>query len=78
MKVILLAILLVALALAGLAVRILLKKDGQFPSIHIGGNKHLKERGISCATSYDKMEQAKAKKELRFKEIKLREDGDSL
>ncbi|MDX9881802.1 MAG: hypothetical protein RBS73_07020 [Prolixibacteraceae bacterium] len=69
-KIILLAVALVALALLGLAIRILLKKDGQFPNGHIGGNKHMKERGISCATSFDKMEQAKAKKELQFKKIK--------
>jgi hypothetical protein len=26
----------------------------RFPNIHIGGNKALKERGISCATSQDR------------------------
>ena len=33
----------------------------RFPNIHIGGNKALKERGISCATSQDREAQAKAK-----------------
>ncbi len=53
--VIILAIILVALAVVGLAISMILKKDGKFPELHIGRNKHLKERGISCATSQDKM-----------------------
>ena len=33
----------------------------RFPNIHIGGNKALKERGITCATSQDREAQAKVK-----------------
>ncbi|HBL77259.1 MAG TPA: hypothetical protein DD458_18680 [Prolixibacteraceae bacterium] len=73
-KVILLAIVLVTLALFGLAISILLKKGGQFPNTHIGGNKYLKQKGVSCAQTFDKMEQAKAKKELQFKKMKLASD----
>ncbi len=76
-KVFLLAIALVTLALFGLAITILLKKDGKFPNIHIGGNKHLKKQGITCAQTYDKIEQSKAKKELSFKELSLLEDSTS-
>ncbi len=71
MKVFLLAIVLVTLVLLGLAVSILFKKDGKFPNTHIGGNKHLKKKGIYCAQTFDKMEHAKAKKENQYKEVKL-------
>jgi len=74
-KVILIAIFLMALVFLGLATRILLKKGGTFPNTHIGGNKELKKRGISCAQTYDKIEQAKVKKEFRFK--KIAEDSDT-
>lgn len=70
-KVILLAIALVSLALLGLAVRILFKKGGEFPNTHIGGNKHMKQKGIYCAQTFDKIEQAKARKEVQFKKMKL-------
>lgn len=70
-KIILLAVGLMAVAMLGLAIRILLKKNGEFPNTHIGGNKNMKKKGIYCAQTYDKIEQAKAKKELRFKQMKL-------
>ena len=34
----------------------------KFPNIHIGGNKALKDRGITCATSQDREAQNQAKK----------------
>ena len=74
-KVFLLVLTLVTIALFGLAISILLKKDGKFPNIHIGSNKHMKERGITCAQSFDKVEQAKVKKKLSFKEISIIEDA---
>ncbi len=70
-KIILLAIAFVTLAMLGLATRILLKKDGKFPNTHVGGNKYLRKQGIACATTQDKVEQAKAKKEMQFKNLKL-------
>jgi len=69
LKLILIAIVLMTFVVVALATQILLKKGGKFPNSHIGGNKHMKERGISCAQTYDKIEQAKARKELRFKSI---------
>jgi hypothetical protein len=75
-KLILLAIILMAFVVAGLAIKILLKKDGKFPNTHIGGNKHMKERGVSCAQTYDKIEQAKVRRELQFKNL-LVEDSDA-
>ncbi len=74
LKLFLVAIVLVAIAFAGLAIKILFEKRGQFPNLHIGGNKHMKERGITCAQTFDKIEQAKARKELSFKELTILKD----
>ncbi len=49
MKVFLLAVVLLALAVAGLAVTILVRKDGKFPDGEISHNKELRRRGIICA-----------------------------
>lgn len=73
LKLVILVIVLMAFVVAALATKILLKKGGEFPNTHIGGNKYLKSKGISCAQTEDKIEQAKARKELRFKKIFLDE-----
>lgn len=41
-----------------LAVRILLKKGGTFHSQHIGQSKAMRERGIHCVQSMDRIEHA--------------------
>ncbi|MGV8095946.1 MAG: hypothetical protein AB2L24_29190 [Mangrovibacterium sp.] len=68
------AIVLVALCFAGLAIKIIVSKRGRFPNIHIGNNRALKERGITCIQAYDKMEQAKVRKEYKFKNVSLAND----
>lgn len=70
-KIILLSVALVAIAMFGFAVRILLKKDGQFPNTHVSGNRYLKRQGIYCAQTQDKVEQAKARKKVNYKGVKL-------
>jgi len=67
LKVIFLAIVILALVVAGLAVQILFRKGGKFPDIHIGSNKYLKSKGVTCAQTFDKMEQAEVSKEFRVK-----------
>ena len=42
------------IAVLAMAFRPLFVKGGRFPNIHIGGNKALKQRGITCATSQDR------------------------
>ena len=49
------------IAVLAMAFRPLFLKK-RFPNIHIGGNKALKERGITCATSQDREAQNQAKK----------------
>lgn len=69
LKVFLLSAGIMAFVFVGMSIKILVKKGGKFPNTHIGGNKNMKSRGISCAQTYDKIEQAKVKKEFRFKQI---------
>ena len=71
LKVILLSVVILAIALAGLAVQILFKKGGKFPNTHVGGNRYLRSKGVTCIQTYDKIEQSKVKKELRFKDLTL-------
>gem|GEM_PF-1404009 len=73
LKVVLLAIVIMALVLVGLALQMLFKKGGTFPNTHIGSNKYMKDNGVTCAQTFDKIEQAKARKEFRFKQLSLDE-----
>ena len=75
LKLLLIAIILVGVAFAGLAIKVLIEKKGKFPNLHIGSNKHMRQRGITCAQTFDKIEQAKARKELSFKELSLLKDS---
>ena len=49
------------IAVLAMAFRPLFIKGGRFPNIHIGGNKALKQRGITCATSQDREAQSSNK-----------------
>ncbi|WP_318347361.1 hypothetical protein [Aquipluma nitroreducens] len=73
LKIILLSVVIMALVLVGLALQTLFKKGGTFPDTHIGSNKYMKENGVTCAQTFDKIEQAKVRKELRFKQLLLDE-----
>lgn len=48
MKIILIAIVLLALAFAGIAIKILVKKDGKFSGTCASNNPMLQEEGGSC------------------------------
>ncbi len=53
-KVFLLSICLMGFVAFLMSIKILFKKNGKFPNIHIGGNKEMVKRGITCATSQDR------------------------
>jgi len=74
LKVLLLAIALVGIAMAGMAITILVKKGGKFPNTHISGNKYLKQNGIYCAQTQDKIEQASGFKKVKFENLTLSKD----
>ena len=58
-KLIVISIVLVLIAVALLGVRIYFFKNKRFPSLHIGEQKALKDKGIDCATSQDRQAQKK-------------------
>ncbi|GAP68782.1 hypothetical protein BA6E_10556 [Bacteroidales bacterium 6E] len=66
-----LAALMVGVAFALMAIRMLIKKGGKFPNTHVSGNKYLKSQGVSCATSYDRMEQQKVRQQINLKNLKI-------
>jgi len=65
-KLILASVVILGIGFIGFAITILVKKNGQFPETHIGKTDFLKKEGVSCATSQDKLEQAKAYKKGQF------------
>lgn len=70
MQVILLTIALLGIAFLGMAFNLIIRKK-RFPETHVGHNKEMHKRGIVCAKTWDKLEQKKAKEELRFKNVSL-------
>ena len=59
-------VILLGLALVGLGLTMLIKKNGKFPETHIGKNKAMKERGIHCANTTDRLERR------NYKPVKLK------
>lgn len=68
------SVIIVAIAFAFLGIKILFEKNGKFPNMHIGGNKDLAKRGITCATTQDR--EAQKQKTVKVKTMDL--DGDSM
>lgn len=75
-KIVLLSVVVMSLVMVALALQTILKKNGKFPNSHIGSNKYMKENGVTCAQTFDKIEQAKARKELQFKQLSLDESNE--
>ena len=48
LKLLLLSVAIITLSLIGLAISMLIKKGGKFPSSSVGKNKAMRERGITC------------------------------
>lgn len=49
----------IAIAFMLLAIKIIVKKGGKFPNPHIGANKALADKGITCAISTDARDRGK-------------------
>ena len=56
---ILLTMAIVALAFILLGIKVIFVKGGKFPNTHIGANKEMKKRGISCALSTDSVDRSR-------------------
>lgn len=54
LKIILITMLIVAICVALLCIKILVKKNGRFPNIHVSGSKAMRQRGIGCVQSQDR------------------------
>lgn len=65
-KTLLFTLLIIAISIVLLAITIIIKKNGRFPNIHVGGNKNMRKRGIKCAQSQDK--DARKENPMRVKE----------
>ncbi|HOI27871.1 MAG: hypothetical protein M0P12_11890 [Paludibacteraceae bacterium] len=68
LKVFLLTLVIVLCAVILLGVNILFKKNGRFPNTHIGASKAMRDRGIFCAQTQDRM--ARMKKEEKLENTK--------
>lgn len=53
LKLLIITSILLIVSFAGLAISILIKKNGIFPNTHISQNKALKSKGITCAQYID-------------------------
>lgn len=71
LPVILIASVLLGIGFLGMAIQIIFTNKKKVLNTHIGGNKSMMERGITCAQTWDKTEQKKAREELKFEELKL-------
>lgn len=58
-KVLLIVIIIVGISVLLLGIKVFFTKNGKFPNTHIGGNKALSKRGITCAKTDDKLAQQK-------------------
>ena len=71
LKVVLITIALVTTAVLALSIRIVLVKDGKFPETHISRNKAMKNKGIHCVKTMDRMEQTKIDIQNKYKDVTL-------
>jgi hypothetical protein len=53
LKLLILSAVLVGFALLAMAVSIIAKPGGRFPDTHVGHNKEMRKRGITCAQNTD-------------------------
>lgn len=70
LPVMLIAVVLIGLAFFGLAIQIVFTNRKKILNTHIGGNKNMMERGITCAQTWDKMEQRKGRK-IKYENFRL-------
>lgn len=53
-RTLLFTLLIIAICVALLAIKVIIKKNGRFPNTHVGGNKAMRKRGIKCVQSQDR------------------------
>ena len=55
-KLLIITVVFVGIALLALALRVLIKRGGRFPDTHISHNKEMRNRGIHCYQTQEKLE----------------------
>ena len=60
-KLLLITLVFLAIALLAMGIRILLKRGGMFPETHVSQNINMREKGVHCYKTQDKVEQVKVK-----------------
>ena len=53
-RTLLFTLLIIAICVALLAIKVIIKKNGRFPNTHVGGNREMRKRGIKCVQSQDR------------------------
>jgi hypothetical protein len=53
LKVLIISILFIAVTMAGLGIRMLLRPGGRFPETHVSRSAEMRKRGITCAQLTD-------------------------
>ncbi|MCJ7447564.1 MAG: hypothetical protein MUO72_07725 [Bacteroidales bacterium] len=53
LKLLIISAVIVVISLAGLGISMLIKARGRFPETHVGRNKEMQKRGITCARDTD-------------------------
>jgi len=48
-KLLIISVIFILISLVFLGIRILLKRSGRFPDTHVGHNREMRKRGITCA-----------------------------
>jgi hypothetical protein len=69
-KILLPAVVILTVAVVGLGLTMLVRKNGKFPDIHIHSNKYLRERDIHCVQKEDAMEQKKGRDKEKYRNMK--------
>lgn len=69
LELLILTLVIVLLAVILLSIKIILKKNGRFSSIHISDSKAMRERGIGCMTSQDRQLRRQNKKKIDIKQL---------
>jgi len=67
----LITVIILVVCVSLLSIKILCKKDGKFPNLHVGGNKELVARGITCARTQDRERLKHKTLAERLKEIEV-------
>lgn len=55
MELIIISIAVLAIAILFMSIKVILVKDGEFPSSDIGGNKELTNKGLMCARAEERL-----------------------